>query len=130
MERAQSEPEITEVNLYRIVRDARLCHRLRSRSREAVSFRSPGRNNPVARTKPFSGTLEAKQKPTNGSVLTVEHEGAVMWDMLLGLVLVYPAVEMVEEWRRNRVAKRLLSKMREHVEQHHRWDATSGQWLT
>jgi len=52
-----------------------------------------------------------------------------MWDLIITLVFVYPAVEIVEEWRRRRVANRLLLKMREHVQQHHRWDAVRGQWI-
>jgi hypothetical protein len=53
-----------------------------------------------------------------------------MWDIIIALVLVYPAIEMAEEWRRRRVADRLLGEMRKHVRLHHRWDAVRGQWET
>jgi hypothetical protein len=52
-----------------------------------------------------------------------------MWDIIIALVLMYPAVEMAEEWHRNNVAKRLLADMRKHVEQHHHWDAVCGRWV-
>ncbi len=52
-----------------------------------------------------------------------------MWDIIIAVVLMFPAVEMADEWRRNRAAKRLLSEMREHVEQRHPWDVTRGQWV-
>ena len=42
-----------------------------------------------------------------------------MWDIIIALVFVYPAVEIAEEWRRRRVTRRLLLEMRKHVEQHH-----------
>ena len=38
-----------------------------------------------------------------------------MWDIIIALVFVYPAVEIVEEWRRRRVANRLLAEMRKHM---------------
>jgi hypothetical protein len=53
-----------------------------------------------------------------------------MWDIIIALVLMYPDVEMADEWQRDRAARRLLSQMREHVEQRHRWDVTRGQWVT
>jgi hypothetical protein len=52
-----------------------------------------------------------------------------MWDIIIALVLLYPAVEMAEEWRRRRVANRLLKQMREHVQQRHQWDVVRGQWV-
>ena len=52
-----------------------------------------------------------------------------MWDIIITLVLMYPVVEMAEEWRQDRVAKRLLTEMRGHVAQNHHWDITRGQWL-
>lgn len=53
-----------------------------------------------------------------------------MWDVIIALVFVYPAVEIIEDWRRRRVAHRLLAEMRKHVHLHHRWDAVRGQWKT
>ena len=44
-----------------------------------------------------------------------------MWDIIIALVFVYPAVEIVEEWRRRRVANRLLAEMRKHVRQRTGW---------
>ncbi len=52
-----------------------------------------------------------------------------MWDIIIALVFVYPVVEIVEEWRRRRVANRHLVEMRKHVRLRHRWDAVRGQWL-
>lgn len=52
-----------------------------------------------------------------------------MWNIIIALVLLYPAVEMIEEWRRRRAARRHLSEMRTHVEQRHRWDVTRGKWV-
>ncbi len=52
-----------------------------------------------------------------------------MWDIIIALVFVYPAVEMIEEWRRRRVAKRLLAEMRKHVQQRHRLDPVRGRFV-
>jgi len=51
-----------------------------------------------------------------------------MWDIIIGLVFVYPAIEIIEEWRRRRVAGRLLAEMRKLSQLHHRWDVVRGQW--
>jgi hypothetical protein len=51
------------------------------------------------------------------------------WTIIVGVFLLYPAVEMVEEWRLNRLAKYDLSEMRKHVDQHHAWDVTRGRWV-
>jgi hypothetical protein len=42
---------------------------------------------------------------------------------------VYPAVEMVEEWRLHRSAQKELAEMLRHVATGHRWDITRGQWI-
>ena len=52
-----------------------------------------------------------------------------MWDIIITLVFVYPAVEIVEEWRRRRVANRFLVEMRKHVHQRHRWDPVRGRFV-
>jgi hypothetical protein len=52
-----------------------------------------------------------------------------MWDVIIALMLICPAVEMAEEWRQGRIARRLLTEMRQHVEHHHQWDVTRGQWV-
>lgn len=52
-----------------------------------------------------------------------------MWDIIIALVFVYPAVEIVEEWRRRRVANRLLAEMRKHVQQRHRLDPVRGRFV-
>jgi hypothetical protein len=52
-----------------------------------------------------------------------------MWDILIAAVSLCCLIETAEEWRRRRVANRLLAQMRKHVESRHRWDATLGRWL-
>ena len=52
-----------------------------------------------------------------------------MWDIIIALVFVYPAVEIVEEWRRRRVANRFLVEMRKHVHQRHQWDPVHGRFV-
>jgi hypothetical protein len=51
-----------------------------------------------------------------------------MWDIIIGSVLLYPLIEMAEEWRLRRAANRLLTQMRKHAEQGRPWDVTRGQW--
>ena len=51
------------------------------------------------------------------------------WTLLISLVFLQPLVEMIEECRLSRSAKRDLNKIRKHVEQHHRWDITRGGWV-
>jgi hypothetical protein len=51
------------------------------------------------------------------------------WTLIIGLVLAYPAFEMVEEWRLQRAAQKDLVEMRRHAASGHRWDATRGQWV-
>jgi hypothetical protein len=50
------------------------------------------------------------------------------WGLIVSLVLAYPAIEMVEEWRLRRAARRHLAEMRRHAASGQRWDATKGQW--
>ena len=52
-----------------------------------------------------------------------------MWDILIAAVSLCCLIETAAEWRRRRVANRLLVQMRKHVENRHRWDATLGRWL-
>jgi len=47
----------------------------------------------------------------------------------LAFVYVYPAIEMVEEWRLRRSAAKDLAQMRMHAASGHRWDVTRGQWV-
>jgi hypothetical protein len=51
------------------------------------------------------------------------------WGLLVSLVFAYPAIEMVEEWRIHRSAKKDLAEMRKHTASDHRWDVTRGQWV-
>jgi hypothetical protein len=51
------------------------------------------------------------------------------WTLIFGLVLAYPAIEMVEEWRLRRSAEKDLAEMRRRTASGHRWDATRGQWV-
>ena len=53
-----------------------------------------------------------------------------MLQLLIGLVLAYPLVEMAEEWRKRKVSKRLLAKMRGHVAMQHKWDPVQGRWVS
>jgi hypothetical protein len=56
-------------------------------------------------------------------------EGLVMWwAFIITVVLVYPAVEMVEEWRLHRAAEKQVTEMRKHAASGHKWDVTRGQW--
>jgi hypothetical protein len=60
------------------------------------------------------------------------NEGLVIWCGLivsLVFVYVYPAIEMVEEWRLRRSAEKDLAQMRMHAASGHRWDVTRGQWV-
>jgi len=60
------------------------------------------------------------------------NEGLVIWCGLivsLAFVYVYPAIEMVEEWRLRRSAEKDLAQMRMHAASGHRWDVTRGQWV-
>jgi hypothetical protein len=58
------------------------------------------------------------------------NEGSVMWwALVVGLVLGYPVVEMAEEWRLRRWARKDLAEMRRHAASGHRWDVTRGQWV-
>jgi hypothetical protein len=53
-----------------------------------------------------------------------------MWlGLLASLIFIYPLVEMIEERRLDRAAKRDLAKMIRHQASGHRWDATSGRWI-
>src|SRR5229473_8084448 len=59
-------------------------------------------------------------------------EGLVMlWGLIVSLVFVYvyPAIEMVEEWRLRRSAEKDRAQMRMHAASGHRWDVTRGQWV-
>jgi hypothetical protein len=49
--------------------------------------------------------------------------------IIIALIFTFPAVELAEEWRKSRAARRHLSEMRKHVELHHRLDVSSGQWV-
>jgi hypothetical protein len=51
------------------------------------------------------------------------------WVLVVSLVLGYPAVEMAEEWRLRRWARKDLAEMRKHTASGHRWDVTRGQWV-
>jgi hypothetical protein len=51
------------------------------------------------------------------------------WAAVVSLVFVYPLVEMAEEWRLHRWARRDLAEMRRHAAAGHRWDVTRGQWV-
>jgi hypothetical protein len=51
------------------------------------------------------------------------------WVLVVSLVLGYPAVEMAEEWRLRRRARKDLAEMRKHTASGHRWDVTRGQWV-
>jgi len=46
----------------------------------------------------------------------------------LAFVYVYPAIEMVEEWRLRRSTEKDLAQMRE-TASGQRWDVTRGQWV-
>jgi hypothetical protein len=45
------------------------------------------------------------------------------WGLIVSLVLAYPAIEMVEEWRLRRAARKHLAEMRRHAASGERWDA-------
>jgi hypothetical protein len=55
------------------------------------------------------------------------------WGLIVSLVFVYvyvyPAIEMVEEWRLGRSAEKDLAQMRMHAASGHRCDVTRGQWV-
>ena len=51
------------------------------------------------------------------------------WVFMVSLVLTYPVIEMVEEWRLHRSAEKDLADMRKHTACGHRWDVTRGQWV-
>ena len=51
------------------------------------------------------------------------------WAFMVSLVLTYPVIEMVEEWRLHRSAEKDLADMRRHTASGHRWDVTRGQWV-
>jgi hypothetical protein len=53
--------------------------------------------------------------------------------MSLGLIVspvfTYPIIEMIEEWRLRRSAKKDLRAMRKHVSAGDQWDITRGRWI-
>jgi hypothetical protein len=51
------------------------------------------------------------------------------WAICTSLVLCYPVVEMAEEWRLKRWARRELAQMRRRTASGDRWDVTSGRWI-
>jgi len=55
--------------------------------------------------------------------------GHMWWVLVVSLVLGYPVVEMAEEWRLRRWARKDLAEMRKHTASGHRWDVTRGQWV-
>jgi len=80
-------------------------------------------------TKPFSLSREGTLKRTSVIHYTlINQRGFVMWwELIVSLVLAYPAIEMVEEWRLHRAAQKHLAEMRRHAASGQRWDATKGQ---
>src|SRR5712692_7494402 len=60
------------------------------------------------------------------------NDGLVMWwGLIVSLVFVYvyPAIEMVEEWRLRLSAEKDRAQMRMHAASGHRCDVTRGQWV-
>ena len=53
-----------------------------------------------------------------------------MWlGLIVSLVFTYPIIEVIEEWRIQRSAKKDLREMRKHVSADHQWDITRRQWV-
>jgi hypothetical protein len=65
----------------------------------------------------------------SGSLLNQRGLGHMWWVLVVSLVLGYPIVEMAEEWRLRRWARKDLAEMRKHTASGHRWDVTRGQWV-
>jgi hypothetical protein len=49
-----------------------------------------------------------------------------MWDTI---IILSPAVETAEQWRRSSVAGQHVTEMRKHVAPHQIWDITRGRWV-
>ncbi len=50
------------------------------------------------------------------------------WGLIISLVFAYPVIEIVEEWRIHRSAKKDLVEMRRHVTSGDKWDVVRGRW--
>ena len=51
------------------------------------------------------------------------------WLVGVSLVLCYPVVEMAEEWRLRRRARKELAEMRRRTASGDLWDVASGRWV-
>ena len=101
-------------------------------ARDSVKLFHPFRatKQSAVRMKSFSLAREGSLKQSPAIVTPVNQRGVFMWwGLLVSLVFAYPAIEMVEEWRIHRSAKKDLAEMRKHTASDHRWDVTRGQWV-
>jgi len=80
--------------------------------------------------KPFLPRQEVILKQCGTIISPFEPARWIMWWVLsIGVVLTaYPLVDILEEWRISRSARKHLCRMRQHEAVGDRWDCLRGQW--
>jgi len=80
--------------------------------------------------KPFLPRQEVILKQCGTIISPFEPARWIMWWVLsIGVVLTaYPLVDILEEWRISRSARKHLCQMRQHETAGDRWDCPRGQW--
>ena len=51
------------------------------------------------------------------------------WTLFISGLFLCTAIEMAEDWRLRRSAKKDLAEMRKHAGSGHRWDVARGGWV-